>query len=194
MPHPIEIIKRFTEVSPDIEERLKSVIVERHLRKGDSISGSRAMNDIAYYILSGSARVYFLRGGREHTFSFFFDDEFIIPPRLLVDQMDDTLTIQFLEPTTVLTVSHEQVKDEMQASGALVNIPEVIIFCNLALSSYATYLEERFIQMQQSSAEDRYRWAVERYPRLLETASITQIASFLGVTKETLYRIRSGTY
>lgn len=31
-------------------------------------------------------------------------------------------------------------------------------------------------------------------PRLLQTATITQIASFLGLTKETLYRIRHNNY
>ena len=37
-------------------------------------------------------------------------------------------------------------------------------------------------------------WLTSRYPRLLHVATITQIASYLGVTKETLYRIRNNNY
>lgn len=48
--------------------------------------------------------------------------------------------------------------------------------------------------LQNTSARERYQWVVDRYPRLLERSTVTQIASFLGVTKETLYRIRAGKY
>jgi hypothetical protein len=55
-------------------------------------------------------------------------------------------------------------------------------------------LEERITVLQHYSARERYLWALERYPRLTECATVTQIASFLGLTKETLYRIRSDNY
>lgn len=48
--------------------------------------------------------------------------------------------------------------------------------------------------MQTLNATQRYRWLINRYPRILESATTTQIASYLGLTKETLYRIRNNKY
>lgn len=193
MAHPIEIIRSFTVLTPELESRLKSLMTERTYRRGETITGLSAITSLAYYIESGSARVYYTRSGREHTFSFSFEDEFIVPSRFLIEKNDDTIAIQFLEQTKAVSVSHSMVKDEMKSSGA-VSVPEAMLFLNVAMMRYALDLEERISVLQYSSAEERYRWATTRYPRLLETASITQIASFLGVTKETLYRIRSGNY
>ena len=41
---------------------------------------------------------------------------------------------------------------------------------------------------------ERYEWVVTRYPRLLQRATLGQIASFLGITQETISRIRSEKY
>ena len=69
-----------------------------------------------------------------------------------------------------------------------------LIFLTTSLLQYATQLEERVGVMQSLGADERYRWVLHRYPRITECANTTQIASFLGMTKETLYRIKSGKY
>lgn len=68
------------------------------------------------------------------------------------------------------------------------------MFLNTTLAIYTSYLEERIYTLQCMNATERYDWAIKRYPRLTEYATVTQIASFLGLTRETLYRIRSGKY
>lgn len=180
-------------MTPELENRLQQIMAEHTYRRGDIISGLNTLPANAYYIQKGAARVFYIRGGREHTFSFSFDDEFILLSQHLLQENDDTLSIQFLEPTTVITLSHSQVKDAMKKSDTI-SIPEALLFLNVALIHSSLYLEERLLILQHSSAEERYKWAVSRYPRLLEITSVTQLASFLGVTKETLYRIRSGNY
>ena len=71
---------------------------------------------------------------------------------------------------------------------------EWTMFLNAILYEYAGYLEERLFNLYNASARERYEWVLRRYPRLGEVATTTQIASFLGITKETLYRIRGGKY
>lgn len=193
MAHPIDIIRQFTHLSPDLEERLRQLMVERRFRRGSIISGIGSLSAQAFYILQGSARLFYIHGGKERTFSFSFDDEFVVVSNMFLHDYQDTISVQFLENTKVVALSHSQVKTILEQSSA-VSVPESLVFLNVALHQHAYALEERLNIFQHSSAEERYRWAVERYPRLLETASGTQIASFLGLTKETLYRIRSGNY
>lgn len=188
------MMRQFYNVNADMESRFMDMMEERTFRRGDILSGTGTLSASAFYIVSGSARVFYLMGGKEKTFSFSFEDEFIALSRHLIDRGDNTLSIQFLEPTTVITLKHEAIRRTIEAEPQLVNMTEALLFVNMALLKSSLYLEERLVQFQQASARDRYQWAIKRYPRLLEVANGTQLASFLGLTRETLYRIRSGDY
>ena len=99
----------------------------------------------------------------------------------------------FLEDSDIVYVPHIRLHDMLNDIEEI-NQEETALFLNASLLHYTAYLEERIYAFQNANAVERYNWAVARYPRLLECATVTQIASFLGLTKETLYRIRSGKY
>ena len=75
----------------------------------------------------------------------------------------------------------------------LLDTREFMLFVNLAMIEHVQYMEE-VMYMLRLEAPDRYRWVLNKYPQILEAVSLTQLASFLNITKETLYRIRSGKY
>lgn len=193
MAHPIDIIKKFAPLTEQDELRLRRLMIERTYKRRETVTGQRAIMPFAFYIKSGAARSYFTRKGVEHTLAFSFDDQFITLPRHLVEN-DDTFSIEFLEPTTVITLPTFALRDELIASNIPVNEADIMLFINTALSQYVRSLEDHLTAILHFSAKERYRWVIERQPRLLEVATVTQIASYLGLTKETLYRIRSGKY
>lgn len=194
MPHPIEIIKQFAKPDPTLQQRLNALMVTTTFNRRDTITGYNALMTSVYYISSGSARVYYLSGGKEKTFSFAFDDEFIAISRHLIDKHHLTLCIEFLEPTTVITLRPDVIRAVIDNERKAPFIAEGALFINVALHQYAQYLEERLIQFQQASARERYQWTVNRYPRIGSVATGTHLATFLGITRETLYRLQSGTY
>ena len=62
---------------------------------------------------------------------------------------------------------------------------------NLAvLEYYYNWQEERIFSLQCLSAKERYCQLIEKEQHLLQRASLGQIASYLGITQETLSRIR----
>lgn len=191
--HPIDLIRKFARLTPELEESLRSVMCEHHFRKGDTIRGTVNLTTFAYYISKGSARVYYTHKSKEHTFEFAFENEFITVSRSMARKLGDTLTIQFLEPTSVIFMPHLRMKELLGDSGTIDDTAG-LIFMSTALMQYADHLEERVGVMQSLGADERYRWILHRYPRITECANATQIASFLGITKETLYRIRNGKY
>jgi|GEM_PF-239210 len=191
--HPIEHIRQLAKLTPELEYAILNVMREHTFRKGDTISGAVNLTSYAYYITRGAARIFYLRGGKEHTVSFSFDDEFVVISRHVVKEHADTVVIQFLEPTSVIFVPHTQLKDLLEKFSA-VNLQATLLFLNTALHHYCQLLEEMNYVMQSRTAEERYLWALRRYPRLTKCATLTQMASFLGVTKETLYRIKGGKY
>lgn len=191
--HPIEHIKTFAKMTPEIEASLRSLMKEKSFRKGDTIRGAFNLTHYSYYIKRGAARVYVTSGGKEHTLSFSFDDEFIIAPQQSIKDDPDTIAIQFLEPTEIIYLAHLKVKDILIDSTAI-ETTSSLLFLNAALIRYTSFLEERIHIMQTLNAPQRYQWVIKRHPRILETAPATQIASYLGLTKETLYRIRNHKY
>lgn len=191
--HPIEHIRRFATLSPEVEQRLLAVMKRVQFAKGETLQGHSTLNSNAFYLERGASRLFYTRGGKEHTISFAFDDRFVVVPPSLLERTGDTLALQFLEPSTLIFIPHESVRNQLEAPG-VVDSTEGLLFMNAALLHYATYLEDRVDVMQTLSAPERYAWALKRFPRLNECATTTQIASYLGLTKETLYRIKSGKY
>ena len=51
--------------------------------------------------------------------------------------------------------------------------------------------EEKLYQLQFMSSEERYKALINATPVILQKVSLTDIASYLGVSRETVSRIRA---
>lgn len=188
MPQPLDTIRKMFSLTPEAESMLVEAMRERVFRRGEHIDGRGELRGYIYYIISGMARVYYLRNGRDHTTAFAMDNEFIPLSHMLVNSDEIVTRIEFLERTKVAYMPHRPRMKEIS------DTVEVTPFFLAGMYSHVRQLEERTVLLQTATARQRYRWMVDRYPRIVERANVTQIASFLGLTRETLYRIRSGKY
>jgi len=191
--HPIDQIRNFTAMTPELEKRLRSFMRDESFAKGVTIHSSVMLRKGIFYINHGAARVFYTSGGTEHTVWFAFTDQYVIIPHLVSTKHAETMAVQFLEPTSVTFLLETSLRNELKESGAVIN-SEALLFINTALMHYTAQLEERIDVLQTMNATERYRWAIKKLPKLTDCANATQIASFLGITKETLYRIKGGKY
>lgn len=187
--HPIDHIKSFATLTPETESRLLDMMKEEHPRRGHTIQGP-SLATFACYIKHGAARIFYTQRGREYTVNFAFDDQFLIVPPSMAERHGDTITIEFLEPSTIIVVPGAHVRDELQSS-ARISESDSLLFINSALIQHTRYLEDFLSVALTCNARDRYLWAIKMHPRLTSCATLTQIASYLGMTKETLYRLRA---
>lgn len=187
--HPVDHIKSLARLTPESEEKLLSMMRGHTFRKGDVLQGVGGLLSFTFFITSGCARVFFTANGKEHTISFNFDDQFIFISRELLLSHAESIAVEFLEPTTVVIIPHLKVKDFLTAEKAVTDV-EGLLFMNTALLEHCTFIEERLRILQSCNAAERFRWVTTRYPRILQTATLTQIASYIGVTKETVYRLK----
>lgn len=192
MPHPVELLRKLFNLSPELLEKLSAEIKEKRMPKGSAIDGNKNVQQNTYYIKKGAARAYYTKDGKEHTMSFAFDDEYLMT-HLVLNSIDIPLSIKFMKDSEVICIPIRSLSYKMKKEADS-NLLEASMFLNSSLVAYNSYLEERIYTLQCMDARERYDWAMRRYPRLLEYATVTQVASFLGVTRETLYRIRSGKY
>lgn len=195
MPHPIDILRKLHNFPDEIIERVQELMVDEHVRKGYCIESLRPTpGGTAFYIKKGAARTFYIDKGREYTLSFAFDDDFIITNILTGIGPGVPMNVMFLEDSDIVTFVHSEMHQTIHECISDVSPLEWTMFLNAILYEYAGYLEERLFNLYNASARERYEWVLRRYPRLGEVATTTQIASFLGITKETLYRIRGGKY
>lgn len=111
----------------------------------------------------------------------------------MMQSTDAVMSIEFLERTDVITIPERTTVETIKGFKGI-HDESLSIFFLTAMLEYSHFLEERALLLQTASAIERYRWLTQRYPKVLERATLTQIASYLGMTKETLYRIRAGKY
>lgn len=193
MPHPIDILRKIHRLTPEQINLLDKALVEKHFPKGSVLNLSAFSDSTNFYIKKGAARSFYILKGKEYTTSFAFDDEYLVfPARDTVNDNFDIM-ISIIDESDILYLPMPDIRDIL--SGKKYGLfQEGLLFMNASLIEYNRSLQERIKVLHSMSAAERYDWAIKKYPRLLEYATITQVASFLGVTKETLYRIRAGKY
>lgn len=185
----IDLLSEELHLTPLTKERLKSLTTILKFKKGDTLTQKKDIQGRFFLIKSGAARVYYLKDGKDITTWFAFEKDLLISIRSRFSRQEYPEFIEFLEDTEVISIQRDTQKEEE-------SVPSVFVYSmvNRILLAYSQFLEERVIILQHKTAKERYEWVVTRYPHLLQRATLGQIASYLGITKETLYRIRSGKY
>ena len=104
------------------------------------------------------------------------------------EQKPSNLFIEALEDTELLLIDYES-KEQLYRE-----IPQLERVFRLMLQRAYAVLENRFYATVAHSAEERYLDFIKRYPTIPQRVPQQQIASYLGITPESLSRIKSNLY
>lgn len=185
----IDDLRRIFRITADEERMIREHLTYKIYPKGYVIDGTNEILQNRFYLIKGVARTYYIYKGREYNYSFSLSEQFVLPP-LTVHGKGEKIFIQFMTDTELCYITP---RPSARENLPLLETREFLSFVNLALIEQIQYMED-VTYMLRLEAADRYKWVLEKYPQILETVSLTQLASFLNITKETLYRIRSGKY
>ena len=176
-------------LTPQLQEKLEPIISEHHYKKGDKLFRPKEVDEQIFFIIKGGARSFYLKEGKEITYLFTFENDIMISMRSKLSKLEFPEIVEFIEDSHIISIHTDLISLPLKASNV-----SAVTFLNTILIRYTHFLEDRVITLQHKSARERYEWSINRYPRLFERATLSQIASFLGITTETLCRIRSGKY
>lgn len=137
-----------------------------------------------YMVLRGCVREYYLKDGREISTSFFTEGQAVAALACAVSKTPSKSFFVCAEDS-LLTVSNQDIEREM---CRLIPRLESIIRKEVELN--AGKEREAFARFVTSSPEERYAYLQEFRPDLLHRIPQHQIASYIGVTPESLSRIR----
>lgn len=182
----IDLLKQKADLRPSQCSYLKSLMEFHHYKKGTVLHGTTDVDRHIYFIKKGGARSFYLKDGKDITFSFAFDNDLLISVRSDLTKKTYPELVEFMEDSDTITMRIKPFNE----FRVFTDLNFATLYCTLMLE-YTFFLEERIINQQHKSAKERYEWITSRHPQLLQRASLGQIASFLGITPETLSRIRS---
>ena len=159
-------------------------LTPRSVCKNDIIITIGQTTDAAYYIEKGCFRAFCTdEKGKEHTLHFACEDMWISDFTSFYNEDIAVLSVQAL-------VDSEIIECKKSTYDKLINnsIFETYIRKQLEQAMMSGY--KRILAQLSMSAEDRYHWFVENYKLFYENFTNYQIASYLGLTPESLSRIR----
>lgn len=159
---------------------------EQQYKKGEIILDFKQVCHHLHFIRKGLVRTYFLEDGEKITDCFGSDNEVINSMHSFIDQTPSIVAIEALEETTLLSISYEALQNLYVKSQEINSLGRIILEKNyIALQAHHRLFKTK-------TAGWLYKQLITDYPTLVSRVSLGHIASYLGISKEQLSRIRTG--
>ncbi|MBK6265116.1 Crp/Fnr family transcriptional regulator [Marivirga sp. S37H4] len=170
------------------EEEISSLLencVTKIFKKGQFLLRKNEYCKHAFFVEEGLLRQYSINEkGKEHILSFAPENWFATDRESSVFNQPSVYYIQALEDSKVVMIDEDFIRLLSE------KIPAFTDFNNRLLHNHIRHLQNRINLLLSAAAEDRYLQFIKMYPDLLLRVPQTMIASYLGITPETLSRVR----
>lgn len=164
---------------------IESVFHKVSYKKGALILKANDQADYQYYILEGCLRSYYIDSqGREHTVQFGIKDWWISDYTAFFFKSKSIMNIEVLKDAVLYRLSHDD-KEFLYAK-----IPKVESFFRKKLERAFAAFQKRILSNLSQTATERYLNFINKHPNIEKSVKNYHIASYLGITTESLSRIR----
>lgn len=157
-----------------------------HFPKGSVVIGEGKIDDSIYFLQKGVWRAYIERDAEELTLWFAVPGEIIfsswgyirgLPSRSTISSSSDSIAIE-MKKSTVQKLS--------ESSPAFMNWLQEL-YVDVILSN-----DNLLVDISNPKAEKRYLAFMKKMPELFNSIPLKEVAGFIGVTPQSLSRIRAG--
>ncbi|SMG13709.1 cAMP-binding domain of CRP or a regulatory subunit of cAMP-dependent protein kinases [Marivirga sericea] len=177
--------ENYIEVSNELKSELTKRIKEVHFRKSELVLDANTICTKSYFISEGILRTYFIKDGLEITEYFSASYEWVNSPKSFILKQKDIYYIDAIENTTAYCL---EIEDLMYLFD---HFPEMERYARLSMGSVFGHLMERITSIRFTSAKDKYEHFQKTYHDIYHRIPLGMVASYLGITQETLSRIRA---
>lgn len=181
----INKIKTRLDLTSEAEEFIYLISKEKTLPKGEVLIRQGQIVKKTFYVTSGCLRSYCIdKNGKEHTLLFAIKDWWISDFIAIHNNEFATLTVECLTESKVIEFNAK----ELDGIHAL--FPEFEPYQRHNLERHIVSLHKRILNQLQLSAVERYDLFLNQYPDIEQHTRNFHIASYLGITQQSLSRIR----
>ncbi|HXS35460.1 MAG TPA: Crp/Fnr family transcriptional regulator [Flavipsychrobacter sp.] len=178
-------IGQFIELSPESKDALASILKRLELPKGHILIRQNIVCNHTYFIEEGLTRTYYYKDDKDITDWLSAENTFAASIVSFITRQPDRRIVELLEPSVLWSIAHDDLED------LYTKYHEIERLGRLLVSYGIVQLQQRFDDLHFATALERYQKLLNTNPTFIQRVPLSMVASYLGVTQETLSRIRS---
>jgi len=183
----IDYISKRTHFSLAAKDYTRSISKLKSFKKGDVLINDGQNVDKTFFVVSGCLRAYvFDNNGKEHTLQFAVKDHWISDYIAIFNDEKSNQVIECVSDSSVIELSLNDGIDNICS-----RFPEIESLHRKNLERHIVSLQKRILNQLQLSSTERYNLFQTQYPEIDKYALNYHIASYLGITQQSLSRIRA---
>ena len=169
---------------PDFQQLIKKVSF-KSIEKGEILLRSGEVCKHSFFVENGLLRSYTVDdAGKEHIIQFGSENWIVSDRSSAFFNEPSDLFIDAIEDTQVVLISSDFINEASEISSSFRNYNQI------ALQNHIRHQQKRINLLLSASAEKRYMNFIKLYPDLTLRVPQWMIASYLGITPESLSRVR----
>ena len=141
--------------------------------------------DKLYLIRKGCLRLFFYNEGKDITFQFFFEDNFVASFDSLHKRTPSLFYLESIEPTELAVIKKDDFYTLINNDFSLRKLYEEKL-----IDRFHAY-QQLFLSRIKNTPQQRYDELLKEYPNIVKRIPQHYIASYLGITPVSLSRIRN---
>lgn len=178
-------LQSIKEMSDDKAALINTYFKEENLTKGSLLIQEGKTSKKSYFIESGIIRCYIIDlNGDEVTTRFYSAPDFLNDYLSFFDQIPSKENYELLTDCKLYSINFENVQ------YCFHNIPEFREWGRMLLTLNYVHINQKMISLHKETALERYVNLKDKHPEIIEQVPLNIIASYLGITKYSLSRIR----
>ncbi len=180
------IVAHTIPLSGESVEQFADILIRHELVKGEFFLKEGEIARSMGMVMEGMVRQFYWKKKREVTEHITYEDHLFVCLESFIRQVPGSFYVEALEPSVIYKVPYEGLHRLMDKN------PEILkLYCVILESSLLISQKKADAQCRQSVGE-RYCQLEREHPEIIRRAPQIYIASLLGMTPETLSRIRAG--
>ncbi len=179
-----DFISRYIDLNEEEKNALIELDIFKSFEKGTVLLERGQRSTDGYFVLKGFLRTYYVIDGEEKTTAFYTELEGLTPNCVLTKQPSEYY-IACVEDS-ILTVANPDMEAEI-----FQKFPKFEKMCLVLSDELLARQQIDFDTFKTSSPEQRYLNLLDKRPDLIQRVPQHQLASFLGITPQSLSRLRS---
>lgn len=178
-------IGRFIQLDAAEEAHFISLLEVHHLQKKAFLVREGLRTRHQYFVNKGCLRTYFCdRNGLEHNVQFSPEDWWTGDMYSILQKKPARFNVVALEESELLSIHQDDLEQ------LYLKVPKFERYFRQLLQNAFVSLQERILSSMSETAAERYLHFRKKYPHLDKRIPQHQIASYLGITPESLSRVR----
>jgi CRP-like cAMP-binding protein len=182
-----KLLKHFTRFMPLTEEEIEAIDETMRFQqygRGTTLLKESQISSDTFFVLEGIVRQYYLVDGIEKTSDFFSDEEWVVSLNHINPNNPSTYYLECCTDCSLL------VGNSQKGESLYKKFPKLETVSRKLMERVFTELQEKREAFTVNTPTLRYQNLLKSRPDLFQRIPQYQIASYIGVTPESLSRIR----